>query len=382
MTHEQDLKAFCDQELSAERYAEIEFAAKGDPALARQIDEMKSIALILREELRQPAATGFESTLRALEQPRPASRWWKRWTLAGLGIAALLGMIVVPRLLQTPEFSRVAGVTESAPLSQLDAQFESKSPVADSMEEAVPSRGRSLSVQSESLSDQAKAVKVPRSYQQPLLVRRGSLSLEVDTVEMTQRSIANVAQSFGGFVADRQFSRTEKSRAQGSMTIRVPQQHFDQTIEEITQLGVVLANTSTSEDVTTQVADVEARLKVMRSQELQTIEVLKSARRVGEILAVREQLNMVRQEIESLDAQRKSLRNQANYSTLDIQLAERVQAGKSDRQSNWIENTWAVAINSLAAFGRVLAEFAIYIIVFSPIWLPIAWVIRKLWIRT
>ena len=173
----------------------------------------------------------------------------------------------------------------------------------------------------------------------------------------------------------------EGTLATANLTLRVPVDTFQGAVNRLRNLGRVTSDNLTGQDVTTQVVDVEARLKVLRAEEDQYVELLKATNKIGEVLSVRERLSQVRQEIESLDATRKSLRDQSAESTIHLALAERPKPDRPQQNENWAEDAWSAAVNGLSAAGRAIGKALVFLFVFSPIWLPIVmlawWIARR-----
>lgn len=95
MNIREDLKAYVDGELSAERAAEVSAAINADPVLQSEIEAMKALTKQIRTFAATPEPTGMEQTLRALRRPLP---WWSPIGGTGRlvwGAAATLGILIV-----------------------------------------------------------------------------------------------------------------------------------------------------------------------------------------------------------------------------------------------------------------------------------------------
>jgi hypothetical protein len=128
---------------------------------------------------------------------------------------------------------------------------------------------------------------------------------------------------------------------------------------------------------------MEARLKVLRAEESDYLTLLSRARSVAAIMAVRDKLTEIREEIESIDSQRKTTRDLAAMSTINVTLSQKTAIGepKPEGGDSWLNDSWASAVNGLASAGRVLAQLFIFILVWSPLWIPTtligAWAYRR-----
>lgn len=93
MNEQADLKAYLDGELDAARAQEVAQAVQTDPALARELDELRALTGVLRS-IPMPAVQGREATidrLMQLDRPSRSSTPWM-WRL-GLGAAVTAALI-------------------------------------------------------------------------------------------------------------------------------------------------------------------------------------------------------------------------------------------------------------------------------------------------
>jgi hypothetical protein len=207
----------------------------------------------------------------------------------------------------------------------------------------------------------------------PFLVRTSEIALRVESVQKAQTEAENVAKSFGGYVEDSSGSAYQENAPTAQLTLRIPEPRFQQALLRLRSLGTVIASSVTGTDVTAEVADSEARLRVMRAEEESYVNMLKDSHKVTDSLEIKDRLSQVRQQIESLDAQRKSLRNQATYSTITLSLSQtaEVKAPPKVVKPTWFDRAWGGATERASGLGKWLAEVGMNLLVLSPIWLPV-----------
>lgn len=156
------------------------------------------------------------------------------------------------------------------------------------------------------------------------IVRNADLNLESEQPEESQKRIATIAQSKGGFVIESQQSSSNvkvNTRDTVQMTVRVPADKFTEAIDEIRGTASrVIVETVKGEDVTEEFIDIEARLRAKRALEQQFMEIMKRANDVEGALNVQRQLAEVRGEIEKVEGRKRFLENQASLSTIKIRL--------------------------------------------------------------
>lgn len=212
---------------------------------------------------------------------------------------------------------------------------------------------------------------VAQPGQPPLLVRTGDLTVLVRSVTKAKADATNIAKTFVGYIEQSSASSDANDVPTASLTLRIPEQKFELAMKGLRGLGKVLSESTTGQDVTAQVADTEARLKVMRAEEESYVGMLRTAKKVDEVLEIKDRLSNVRQEIESLDAQRKALRNQATYSTITLSLTESQVIPKPPAQPGWFDTAWDGAKERASGLGRWFAEVGMNLLVLAPIWVPV-----------
>lgn len=389
MNYHEDVKAFVDGELEAGYRAEMEAAMEKDADLREEIEAMRALGFELKRAAVQHPATGAEKAMGRL-RARP---WgWRLMTPAiGLAAVAILAIVFGP----VKAASRLKGMSFESGATQLkdsDMSNGSGTAAADqglALEGSVTGRDQSLTTlggkhiggAGESMPATEQPVNAAAPTLNPDLIRTASISMRVASASEALDSATALAKRMGGFYEASRINQHQGESASADVTLRVPVAMFDATLKQLRKIGEVLDQSSNSQDVTAQIADVGARLKVLRAEEESYVTMLRAGRKVGEILEIKDRLSTVRQEIESLTAQQKALKNQSSYSTIACSFQEKPKVEAERPPKDWSEDTWANAVNNLKDVGRFLGQALIFIFVFAPIWLPVLllglWISRK-----
>lgn len=171
-----------------------------------------------------------------------------------------------------------------------------------------------------------------------MIIRSKTLRLEVESTTSAIEDLRAMVKTHGGMIQDLQVATGTDDRLyrydeQGSVagdgaalrgwvTVRIPAESFDAFIDQAITLGEVKFQAEDSEDVTQQHVDLSARLTNLRAEEERLRQFFDAAKNVEDMLAIETELNRVRQEIESLDAQVKYLERQTAMATVTIELTE------------------------------------------------------------
>ena len=217
------------------------------------------------------------------------------------------------------------------------------------------------------------------------VIRNADLELESETPEDIQHKIASIAVSNGGFVVESNQSSSDSQSSTHdvvSMTVRMPAEHFEQTLDEIRNVGGrVVSENVKGQDVTEEFIDIEARLKAKKALESQFMEIMKRANSIEDALNVQGQLADVRAEIEKIEGRKRFLENQSSLSTIKLRVqTPKVFAASSQgfggRLADSFESGLGVAMNfvlGLVTFIVAVVPFALFI------GLPTVFVFRYFW---
>ena len=106
--------------------------------------------------------------------------------------------------------------------------------------------------------------------------------------------------------------------------IRIPVEQFDSFVDSIVSLGELERNNRTSQDVTEQYYDLEARIKNKKVEE-QTLNKILQERsgKLEDVLKIEIELSRVRGEIEQLEGKIRVLENLSSLATLTLNVRER-----------------------------------------------------------
>ncbi len=156
-----------------------------------------------------------------------------------------------------------------------------------------------------------------------LIIRAGTASIQVDSLDRAMALAQALARRVGGFVAG---SATQAGQGQlhsASLEIRMPAERFDEAVEGLRPLGKVESVNISAQDVGEEYVDANARMVNARRLEERLIELLaRRTGKLGDVLAVEHELARVREEIERYEGRLRYLRSRAAVSTLTLNVHE------------------------------------------------------------
>ena len=156
------------------------------------------------------------------------------------------------------------------------------------------------------------------------IIKNADLSLLVEDIDAAAQMIERVRKLYDGQAGNASFGRYASSRT-GDITIWVPSNRFDEALRDIKKESLLVEQERvTVSDVSAQFVDLEARLKNMRSTELQYLEIMKRSGSIPDVLSVTRELSKTRQSIEQLQGQLNYLSRQVALSSIHVSLKEEV----------------------------------------------------------
>ncbi|MDP8976012.1 MAG: DUF4349 domain-containing protein [Actinomycetota bacterium] len=191
----------------------------------------------------------------------------------------------------------------------------------------------------------------PSSLIGPRIARTADLSVQVEKGRFDERwrQAEAVAARFGGFVTGSSAQEVEGRLARGNLTIQVPADKLQGALDELRSLGSPMRLNSTANDVSGQIVDYDARLRVAQANEAALLDLARQARSVEDNLAIRPRLQDARREIETLQARRASLQGRVDLATVTASLYEREAAPSSDRSEGRVGQAWGRAVDAAEA---------------------------------
>jgi hypothetical protein len=200
-----------------------------------------------------------------------------------------------------------------------------------------------------------------------LIIKTGTLVLQVGGIDAALATASQRITALGGYASGSDRSGDGDSD-QATVTFRIPAARWDEALTALRGVATkVLGERSTTEDVTGQVVDLEARITNLRATEKALQAIMDRATDIKDVLAVQSELTTVRGQIEEMTAQSSHLQEQAAYSTLSVTLSIKpdpvLTSGKFD-PTNEVDQ-------ASASLVRVLQGLATAGIWFLIVWLPI-----------
>lgn len=202
--------------------------------------------------------------------------------------------------------------------SRADMATNESSPVA--MKVATPAPVDAVAGAGAQPTAQAIATNLPSSS---TIIRMGTASVQVDSLERAIAALQQVASSLGGWVGNSSLAAGTNQVRSASVELKIPSSRYEDALRGLNPLGKVETVSSTAEDVGEEFVDLGARIANAHRLEERLVTLL--ANRTGKLqdaLAVEHELARVREEIERQEGRLRYLKARVAMSTLVVSLHE------------------------------------------------------------
>ena len=166
------------------------------------------------------------------------------------------------------------------------------------------------------------------------LISTGTVSLSARDVADARFDVQKVVDRFGGEISDERSDTGDDGKlSRVHLVVRVPAADFTRAMDALTGVGHLEYSSSKSRDVTTQVIDVQSRLRVQRRSVNRITELLDRAQNLRDIVLIEGQLTRRQATLDSLERQSAYLADQTSLSTVTVDI-ERTPAHRTQRHED------------------------------------------------
>lgn len=212
------------------------------------------------------------------------------------------------------------------------------------------------------------------------VVKTATMTVRVADTSKAADEAAVIAETADGRVDRRaEDAGTGSGRARTTIVLRVPVEKLDGVVRDLKELGTVQTAETTSDDVTAQRIDLDARIKALQTSVDRLLGIMRDARDPDSLIRAEDALSERQAELDSLRAQREQLGDQIAYSTVDVSfIADQIGGPAPEQYKGFlgqIERGWdgliALVGNVVLLVGLLLPWFGALAVIIGVVFVII-----------
>ena len=201
-----------------------------------------------------------------------------------------------------------------------------------------------------------KSIGQPAPAEQRQVVRKASVDLRSTDVRAAFVKVQMLVSEAGGEFIENSAISGEREQMQADLTLRVSASRVSEVLNSLRDIGKVVSQQLSGEDVTAQAVDLEARLNNERRVEAELLELLESRKDavLKDVLELRQTISQVREQIERLQGQKQHLSRLVSLATVLIIIRHDDQPAKAEATgigayfADVMKSAWERGITGLA----------------------------------
>ncbi|MBU1200749.1 DUF4349 domain-containing protein [Patescibacteria group bacterium] len=205
-----------------------------------------------------------------------------------------------------------------------------------------------------------------------MVIQESNLSLQVNDVTDVKNKILSYTKTIAGYMVSSRVSNPQDAPT-ATVIIRIPSDSLNSALDYLHSLSVkVVSENLSGRDVTDQYMDIDSRLATLQNTKERFESILSQATLIQDITNLTREILNIQNQIDPLKGQQQSLKQNTQLSKLTIYLSTDEFALPYAPSETFRPNViFKLAVRSLIGFLRGLASYAIWIGVYSIVWLPI-----------
>jgi hypothetical protein len=212
---------------------------------------------------------------------------------------------------------------------------------------------------------------------QKKIIHTADIRFKVEEFKKAESAIKARVQAIGGYISNSNQNR-QSGNLENTWTVRIPAEKFDIFLGDVEKQSIYIHSKNISaEDVTAEYVDNELRIKSKQKVFERYLELLKQAKNVQEIMAVEEQISVIREEIESKEGRQKYLNDQVSFSTITVSFYQETETSSAPEQPFYAK-IWKNFVEGWDSFFSMIIGL-FYLIPYILLFFGLFYLLKKWW---
>ena len=223
------------------------------------------------------------------------------------------------------------------------------------------------------------------------LARSASMALKVKGIAAAAASVRSISAANEGIILSENIGDGGDGPVQpdsappttyGEMTISVPSDRLDRSLDALARVGTVVRRQSSSDNVRDEYVDTQSRVQTMRASVDRVRALMTKATDIAQVVTLESELSRREADLEALEAQLASLKDRVARSPIQVSLtaSATVVKPKPDQDTGFLAGLtsgWRAFTSSVAALLTVVGALLPFVVVALVIGLPVWWGVRR-----
>lgn len=256
--------------------------------------------------------------------------------------------------------------------------------------EAQPARGQADRAAAQGARDSSAAE--PAKAQPDLtrdVIQTAQLTVHTERIGSALAQARAVVRGAGGVISAEQTSAATDGEEQESvLTLRVPAGRFADVLDQLAGLGTLQEQQTSSEDVTLQVIDVEARIASAEQALVRLRELLDRAQSLSDVVTLENELLRREADLEALKGQQAYLADQTSLSTITLTLLQPPKGEPADEDAagflGGLGTGWGALLSLLGVAATTVGVLLPFLVLLGLLLVPTWLLVRRtrVWSRS
>ena len=154
------------------------------------------------------------------------------------------------------------------------------------------------------------------------LIKTAEISLRSTDVSSVRSKVDQLVARDGGYIASEDTSTdTDGTEVSSHLELAVPVADFNQALDDVSSFGKVISTSSSAQDVTARVVDVDSRVRSAHDSIAQLRLLFSRATKLGDVIALEDELSQREADLEALQSQQRDLVAHTTMSTISVDIS-------------------------------------------------------------